>query len=120
MAKYVDGYVLPIPKKKLKEYQKMAKEAGESWMRHGALQYFECAGDDLNAEWSSIKFPKMAKVKPGETVIFAFVIYKSKKHRDAVNAKVHKEMGELYAEDAPMPFDMKRMAFGGFTTIVEY
>lgn len=121
MAKYVDGYVLTVPKKKLKAYQKMASDAGKFWMKHGALQYFECAGDDLNAEWSTLKFPKMARAKPGETVIFAFVIYKSKKDRDAVNAKVRKEMDEqMDHKDMVVPFDMKRMAFGGFTTIVEY
>lgn len=116
---YIDGYVLPLPKKNIKAYQKIANEAGRVWIKHGALKYVECAGDELNSEWSTLKYMKMAKAKKGETVVFSFIIYKNKKHRDAVNKKVMKEMEKKYDKNEPMPFDMKRMAFGGFEALVE-
>ena len=121
--RYVDGYVLPVPKKKIDEYRKKAREAGKLWMKHGALEYVECVGDDLTSveEWSGFPFPKMAKAKKTETVIFAFIVYKSRKHRDQVNKKVNEDMMkyvEKYGEQA-MPFDLQRMAFGGFKTIVD-
>jgi uncharacterized protein YbaA (DUF1428 family) len=96
MKRYVDGYVLPVPKKNLRSYKKMAAEAGKIWMKYGALQYVECAGDDLKSvtEWGGLPFPKMAGAKPNETVIFAYVVYKSKAHRDRVNAKVMKDTDE--------------------------
>lgn len=121
MKRYVDGYVLPVPKKNLRSYKKMAAEAGKIWMKHGALQYFECAGDDLKsvAKWGGLPFPKMAGAKPNETVIFAYVVYKSKAHRDRVNAKVMKDpMTDPENKDKPMPFDMKRMAYGGFVSLI--
>ncbi|MBI4032804.1 DUF1428 domain-containing protein [Candidatus Berkelbacteria bacterium] len=122
---YVDGFVIPIKKENVGAYRKMAEEGKEIWMKHGALQYFECVGDDLDPETGDmgaiVPFPKLAKAKKGETVVFAFVIYKSRKHRDEVNKKVMAEMDEKYKDmkDMPMPFDMKRMTFGGFKTIVE-
>lgn len=121
--KYVDGFVLVVPKKKLNDYKKMAANGGKIWKKHGALEYFECVGDDLTPNMEGMKgmtFPKMTKLKAGETVIFSFIVFKSRAHRDAVNAKVMKDptMGEEW-KDKPMPFDMKRMAYGGFTTIVE-
>lgn len=122
---YVDGFVIPIKNKNLAAYTKMAEEGREVWMKHGALQYFECVGEDLDPtmdpEMTALTFPQLAKTKKDETVIFAFVIYKSRKHRDEVNKKVMAEMDEKYKDhkDFSMPFDMKRMTYGGFTTIVQ-
>jgi uncharacterized protein YbaA (DUF1428 family) len=116
---YVDGYLLPVPKKNLKAYAKMATLASKVWKDHGALEYRECVGEDLNVKWG-VPFGKMLKLKPGETVIFAYIVYKSRAHRDRVNAKVMKDP-RLTAgmEQSAMPFDMKRMLYGGFTTLVE-
>lgn len=123
MKRYVDGFVLPIPKKKLAEYKKMAADAGKVWMKHGALQYVECVGEDLKSasKWGCLPFPKMAKAKPHEVVFFSFILYKSRAHRDSVNAKVMKDplMNPAKHKDKPMPFEMKRMAVGGFETIVD-
>jgi uncharacterized protein YbaA (DUF1428 family) len=123
--KYVDGFVLVVPKKKLAAYKKMAAEGGKLWKKHGALEYFECVGDDLHPKMGGMKlltFPKMAKTRPGETVMFSFIIYRSRAHRDAVNAKVMKDpiMNDPKNKNEPMPFDMKRMAYGGFKAIVEF
>ena len=116
---YVDGFVLPVPKKKLKAYQKMAEFAGKIWKEHGALEFRECAGDDLKNKWG-VSFTKMIKLKAGETVMFSFIVYKSRAHRDQVNAKVMKdERLKKQMEQADMPFDVKRMAYGGFKTIVD-
>lgn len=114
---YVDGFVLPVPKKNLAAYKKMANLGRRTWMKHGALQYFECVGHELEPPFG-LPFPKGIGAKPGETVIFAFIIYKSKAHRDAVNKKV---MSDPAMGTAPkkMPFDVKRMLYGGFKTIVE-
>lgn len=125
MGKYVDGFVLVVPKNKVAEYKKMAKEGAEIWMKHGALQYFECMGDDLKTKdmggMKALEFTKMAKAKPNETVWFSFIVFKSKKHRDEINAKVIKAMTEAMKDqkDFQMPFDMKRMAYGGFDAVVE-
>ncbi|MBI2269871.1 MAG: DUF1428 domain-containing protein [Bacteroidetes bacterium] len=121
MAKYVDGFVLPVPKKKLPAYRLMAAKAGKIWKKYGALEYFECVGDDLAPKWAGIKFPTTVRSKSGETVIFSFIIYKSRAHRDSVNAKVMKDpfMTDPKHKDKPMPFDMKRMVYGGFKVIVE-
>ncbi len=121
---YVDGFVLPVKKNKLKLYKKMAAGAGKIWKKHGALQYFECKGDDLNPKMGGMKitkFPRMAKAKPSETVFFSFIVYKSKAHRNKVNAKVMKDpaMNDPQWKDVPMPFDVKRMAYGGFKAIVK-
>lgn len=118
---YVDGYVLPVPAKNLAAYRKMAQRAGKVWKKHGAIQYFECVGDDLKSEWSTIKFPKTVRAKPTEKVIFSFIVFKSKAHRNSVNSKVMKDplmSGEEF-KDKPMPFDMKRMAYGGFKVLVK-
>ena len=122
--KYIDGFVLVVPKKNLKAYQKMASDAGKLWKKHGALQYFECIGDDLKPDTQGTKiltFPKMTKLKKGETVWFSFIVYKSKAHRNKVNAKVMKEFEKNKEEcnEMKMPFDMKRMAWGGFKAKVE-
>jgi uncharacterized protein YbaA (DUF1428 family) len=120
---YVDGFVLPVPKKNLKTYKKMAALGARAWKKHGALQYFECVGDDLHPKMPGViaNFPKLAKAKPNETVFFSFIIYKSRAHRDLVNKKVmkefEKEMGKH--KQMEMPFDVKRMAYGGFKTLVQ-
>jgi uncharacterized protein YbaA (DUF1428 family) len=114
---YVDGYVLPIPRSKLKVYRRMARIGLKAWMKHGALDYKECTGDDLKTKCGT-PFTRMMKLKPGETVVFAYIVFKSRAHRDRVNAKVMKEMQKLGAP-CDMPFDMKRMVYGGFKTIVE-
>ncbi|MCZ7586815.1 MAG: DUF1428 domain-containing protein [Deltaproteobacteria bacterium] len=122
---YVDGWVLVVPQGQLKAYKKMAKEGGKMWKQFGALEYFECAGDDLVPEMGGMKpsltFPKMTRLKEGETVIFAFAVYKSKAHRNQVNAKVMKEMAKTPEgqKEMAMPFDIKRTAWAGFSTIVE-
>jgi uncharacterized protein YbaA (DUF1428 family) len=119
---YVDGFVIPIPKKNLAAYKKMAAEGAKAWRKHGALEYFECVGDDLSPKgmpgMKITHFPTLAKAKAGETVVFSFIVYKSKAHRDAVNKKVIAEMNKK-APPSTMPFDMKRMAYGGFKTIVQ-
>ena len=116
--KYVDGFLLPVPKKKLQAYRRMAQQAGKVWREHGALDYMECVGDDLNNKWG-VKFPKVAKLKPGETVVFSYIVYKSRAHRDRVNAKVMKDKRITDSMNKAMPFDVKRMAYGGFKTLVE-
>jgi uncharacterized protein YbaA (DUF1428 family) len=125
MAKYVDGFVLVVPKDKAEEYKKMAEMGRDSWMKHGALSYFECSGDDLKAmEMGGEKarsFPEMTGANANETVWFSFITFESKEHRDKVNAEVMKEMSEQMkdVDSAQMPVDMKRMAYGGFQVEVE-
>jgi uncharacterized protein YbaA (DUF1428 family) len=118
MGLYVDGFVIPLPKKNLEAYKDMAKQGAKIWMKYGALGYYECVGDDLNTQNMGIGFSKMAKTKPDETVVFAFILYKSRAHRDRVNKKVMSDPSMGTAPD-PMPFNMKKMAFGGFKTIVQ-
>lgn len=125
MAKYVDGFVLVVPKGKEAEYQKMAEEGRDSWMRHGALQYFECRGDDLKqqemGDQKSRAFAEMAGAGEDENIWFSFIVFESKEHRDEVNKKVMAEMDESYSDqtDFEMPNDMKKMAYGGFAVAVE-
>ena len=123
MAKYVDGYVLVIKKGKLSEYKKMALWGGKLWKKLGALEYFECVGDDMHPTMGGVKpvpFPKMAKAKPGEKVVFSFIVYKNKAHRDSVNKKVMAEMSKNDGiTNMPMPFDMKKFSYGGFSVLVE-
>ena len=114
---YVDGFVIPVPKKNLKAYLPMARLGKKMWMKHGALDYKECVGDDLQPKFG-MPFPKLLKLKPGETAVFSYIVFKSRAHRDRVNAKVTKEM-EQAAPPKEMPFDMKRMVYGGFKTLVE-
>ncbi len=124
-SKYVDGFVLVVPKSKEAEYQKMAEMGRDSWMKHGALQYFECKGDDLKGQEmgdeKSRAFPEMAGANSDENVWFSFIVFNSKEHRDEVNKKVMAEMDEEYSEqtDFEMPNDMKKMAYGGFEVAVE-
>jgi uncharacterized protein YbaA (DUF1428 family) len=112
---YVDGYILPIPKKSVAAYRRMANMGRKAWMKHGAVDYKECIGEDL-ASKSGTPFTRLLKLKPNETAVFAYIVFKSRAHRDKVNAKVMKEMS---TPPGDMPFDMKRMVFGGFKTIVE-
>src|SRR5436190_21335037 len=115
---YVDGFVVPVPKKKLAAYQKLSRKAGKIWRDHGALQYVEAAGDDLNVKFG-VPFTKQMKCKPGETVVFAWIVYKSRAHRDKVNAKVMKDPRIHEACPEEMPFDCKRMLYGGFKFLVK-
>lgn len=121
MATYVDGFVLSVPKGKTEAYKKMAREGAKMWKKFGALEYKECIADDMTPPNITFTFPKMAKVKPGDVVWFSFIVFKSRKHRDQVNAKVMAYMQEKYKDekDMTMPFDMKRMAYGGFQAVVE-
>lgn len=125
MAKYVDGFVLVVPKGKEAEYQKMAEEGRDMWMKHGALQYFECRGEDLKqqemGDQKARAFKEMAGAKDDENVWFSFIVFKSKEHRDEVNKKVMAEMDEAYKDQADFeaPFDMRKMAYGGFEVAVE-
>jgi uncharacterized protein YbaA (DUF1428 family) len=118
--RYVDGFVLAVPKKNIKTYLKMAKGASQVWMDHGALQYCEAIGEDLDIA-KVLTFTKLAKLKKGETVVFAWIVYKSKAHRNKVNAAVMKDprMNDMMKGMKEMPFDMKRMAYGGFEIHVD-
>ena len=118
-SRYVDGFVLPVPKKKIGEYRKMARFAGRIWREHGALEFRECRGEDFRAQ-VGVAFPKLAKAKSGETVFFSWIGFKSRKHRDSVNAKVMKDprLGKMM-EGKAMPFDVKRMSYGGFEVLVD-
>ena len=123
MAKYIDGFVLAVPKKNIDSYRSMAQKAGKIWKKYGALEYFECIGEDLDPKMEGVKFlkfPQLVKATDDEMVVFSFIVFKSRKHRDAVNANVMKDpfMNDSEYKDKPMPFDMKRMAYGGFETIV--
>jgi len=117
--RYVDGYVLPVPKKNLRAYVRMAHIASKVWRDHGALDYKECAGDDLQVKFG-FPFPRMMKVKPRETVVFSYIVFKSRKHRDQVNARVMKDprLAEMM-DPKKMPFDTKRMVYGGFKVLVD-
>lgn len=119
MPNYVDGFVVPVPKKKLTAYFRIAKKASKLWKEHGALEYKECVGDDLDIKFC-LPFPKGIKTKPGETVVLAYIVYKNRAHRDKVNAKVMKDP-RIHAMCDPknMPFDCARMLYGGFKTVVE-
>ncbi|HEX9304858.1 MAG TPA: DUF1428 domain-containing protein [Thermoanaerobaculia bacterium] len=119
MARYVDGYVLPVPKKNVDAYRRMAQKAGKIWREHGALEYRECVGNDLNVKWG-VKFPRVVKGKPSETVVFSWIVFKSRADRDRVNAKVMKDPRLAPMMDPKaMPFDPKRMVYGGFKVLVE-
>ena len=125
MAKYVDGFVLVVPRGKEEAYKKMAQEGRDAWKRHGALQYFECRGDDLKkqemGDEKSRAFAEMTGAKADENVWFSFIVFDSKEHRDEVNKKVMAEMSEKYKDmtEIEIPTDMKKMAYGGFAVAVE-
>ncbi len=113
---YVDGFVLTVPRKKVGAYKKIASKACKIWLEYGALDYRECVGDDLNVQWG-IPFTKIAKPKAGETVVFAWIVYKNKADRNRINKLVMKDK-RLSCDPANLPFDCKRMTYGGFKTLV--
>ena len=115
---YVDGFVVPVPTDKLDEYKALAADAGKIWMDHGALQYKECVGQDLDDKGFCATFPDAFGIKSGETVVFAFITYKSREHRDEVNEKVMADP-RMKCDENNMPFDCKRMAYGGFQALVD-
>ncbi|HYA46406.1 MAG TPA: DUF1428 domain-containing protein [Burkholderiales bacterium] len=116
--KYVDGIVVPVPKRKLGAYRRMAKKSGKVWCEHGALEYHECVADDVKPG-KLTSFPRSVKLKPGETVVFAWIVYKSRAHRDRVNAKVMKDPRLASMMDPrALPFDGRRMFWGGFREMV--
>jgi uncharacterized protein YbaA (DUF1428 family) len=115
---YVDGFIVPVPKKNLVDYRKIARKAGKVWREHGALDYRECVADDVKVG-KLTSFPRSVKMKPNETVVFSWITYKSRKHRDRVNAKVMKDPRLAAMMDSKaMPFDGKRMIYGGFEVFV--
>jgi len=119
MANYVDGFVLAVPKKNIQAYRRMAQKAGKIWRKYGALEFRECAADDLHPK-GSVPFTRMVKARRSETVFFSYIVFKSRAHRDRVNAKVMKDPSILKdMESKPMPFDVKRMVYGGFKVLVD-
>jgi uncharacterized protein YbaA (DUF1428 family) len=117
---YVDGFIVPVPKKNVKKYMVIAKLAAKVWKDHGAIEVRECAADDVKVgKWTS--FPRSVKLKPSETVVFSYIVYKSRKDRDKINAKVMKDprMNDMMNDQKSMPFDVKRMAYGGFKVLVD-
>ena len=118
MPNYVDAFVIPIPKKKIAAYRKMAALGCKVWMDHGALDYKECIGEDLKAPFA-LPFPKGIRAKPGETVVFSWILYKSRAHRDRTNQAVMKDPRlAAFMNPKDMPFDVKRMLYGGFEVLV--
>src|SRR5687767_12073148 len=119
MARYADGFLLSVPTRKLAVYRKVSQKAGKIWKEYGALQYVECAGDDLKVKMG-VPFTKAARARAGETVVFSWIVYKSRADRDRINKKVMKDprLADMM-DPKSMPFDMKRMAYGGFRTIVD-
>ena len=120
MARYVDGFVLPVPKRNVAAYRRISTRAGKIWREHGALEYRECVGEDLRTMKGMSSFRRMARAKAGETVFFSWIVYKSRAHRDRVNARVMKDP-RLASMMSPkkMPFDVKRMAMSGFEVLVD-
>jgi uncharacterized protein YbaA (DUF1428 family) len=115
---YVDGFVVPVPKKSLAAYRSMARKAGKVWREHGAIEFKECIADDVKVgKWTS--FPRSVKLKPSETVVFSYIVYKSRAHRDRVLAKVMKDKRIASMDPKAMPFDAKRMIYGGFKVLVD-
>jgi len=119
MARYVDGFVVPVPRKNLAAYRRLARKAGKVWQEHGALQYVECVADDVKPG-KSTSFPQSVKLKPGETVVFSYIVYRSRRDRDRILEKVMADprLADMMAPGS-MPFDGKRMFWGGFKGIVE-
>ena len=117
--RYVDGFVVPVPTRKLQAYRRMARKAGKIWRQHGALEFRECVGDDTRAK-GMVSFPRAVKLKRGETVLFSWIVFKSRADRDRVNAKVMKDprLGNMM-DTKSMPFDVKRMVYGGFKILVD-
>ena len=121
MPRYADGFLLAVPKRRLAAYRRISQKAGKVWKEYGALEYIECAGDDLKIKGGmGASFTKAARTRPGEAVVFSWILYKSKADRDRINKKVMKDprLAEMM-DPKSMPFDMKRMAYGGFKAIVD-
>jgi len=118
MARYVDGFVLPVPKARLEEYRRIARKAGKIWREYGALQYVECVADDVKPG-KLTSFPQSVNLKDDETVVFSYIVYESREHRDRVNEQVMKDPRVANHDPKSTPFDSMRMFWGGFTTIVE-
>ncbi len=118
MARYVDGFVLPVPRKNLAAYRRLARKAAKVWRRHGALEYRECVGEDLKVKGIA-DFPRQLRCKPGETVVFAWIVYRSRADRDRVNARAMNDPAFAGMDPKKMPFDVKRMLGGGFEVLVE-
>jgi len=118
MPLYVDGYVIPIPRRKVAAYRRIARRAGRVWRDHGALEFRECVGDDLAVK-GLVPFPRLARARRGETVLFSWVVYRSRAHRDRVNKKVQKDPRIAAMSNEEMPVDMRRMAYGGFKVLVD-
>ena len=118
---YVDGFLLPVPRRNLKAYRTLSAKAGRIWREHGALEYRECTADDLDLNKAGAPFARGVKIKPGEVVVFSWIVYKSRAHRDRVNKKVIADprLGRMMDGKA-MPFDVKRMAYGGFKVLVDF
>ena len=117
--KYVDGFVLPVPRRNLQAYRRMSQEAGKVWREHGAIDYKECVGEDLQVKCGA-RFPRLVRARRGETVVFSWIVFKSRAHRDLVNAKVMKDPRLAWMMDPKkMPFDIKRMSYGGFEVLVD-
>lgn len=122
--RYVDGFLIVVPKDKVDEYREMAEEGRDIWLKHGALDFKECVGDDLDpkmGEMESLPFPKLTGLAPNEALIFSFIVYNSRQHRDEVNEKVMSDpaMDPEKMKDKAMPFDMKRFSYGGFEVLVD-
>ena len=119
MARYVDGFVIPIPKKNVERYRRMAQKAAKVWREYGALEFRECVGDDLNVK-GVVPFTRAGRAKTGETVVFSWIVYKSRAHRDRVNAKIMKDPRIIsMMDEKDTPFDGKRMVYGGFRVLVD-
>jgi uncharacterized protein YbaA (DUF1428 family) len=118
MARYVDGFLIPLRRKDVEKYRKIARLAGRVWREHGALEYFECLGDDLSPKGVAMTFPRRVRARPGETVVFSWIVYRSRAHRDRVNARVMKDPRITRIMAGAVPFDGKRMSYGGFTVMV--
>ena len=118
MPRYVDGFLLAIPKKNIPAYRRMAQTAGKVWREHGALEFRETVGDDLKVKMG-VPFPRAARVKRGEVPVFSWIVFKSRAHRDAVNARVMKDPRIAKMMQTPPPFDAKRMVYGGFKVLVD-
>lgn len=118
MSRYVDGYVVPVPKKNIEAYRRLAQDAGKVWREYGALEFVECIADDVKpGEVTS--FPQAVKLEPDETVVFSYIVFKSRQHRDQVNEQVMKDPRIAGWDPKKMPFDAKRMFWGGFEVLVE-
>jgi uncharacterized protein YbaA (DUF1428 family) len=118
--RYADGFVIPIPRRKVDLYRRLARKAGKVWKDHGAIEYRECVGEDLYPK-GAYPFPRLVRVKRGETVLFSWIVYKSRAHRDRVNARVMKDprLAKMMTDPRSMPFDLKRMVYGGFRILVD-